>query len=87
MNGHFNKNGHKRWVEDGWTLSRHSRTLEKIGHATVTRRSRSRLQIIRKTVYNLNTVFLMIWKRDRDYRVTDALPSRDQFFLASSNFG
>ena len=50
MDGHFSKDAHGRWVEVGRTLSRHSRTLEKIGHATVTRRSRSRFQIIRRTV-------------------------------------
>ena len=35
-----------RWMDDGWTLSRNSRILEKLG----TRQSRSRFQIIRKTV-------------------------------------
>ena len=36
MDGHFTMDAHGRWVDDGWMLSRHSRTLGKIGHATVT---------------------------------------------------
>ena len=37
-------------------------------------------QIILKNLLKIRTVFLIIRKRDRDRRVTVALPSGDQFF-------
>ena len=39
-----------RWTDAGRTLAGRLRTFEKFGHATVTRRSRSRFRIIRNTV-------------------------------------
>ena len=61
MDGHISEDAHGRWVDVGWTLdgrwvdvggalSLVSRTLEKIGQATVTQWSRSSFRIIRNTV-------------------------------------